>query len=502
MFDTLPGRAIRLRHPEIVAGRYSIKLILMVLIFATIPVATHLFDNLFTPDESVLLVYPEQILSGRWPNRDFFMPYGPGQFWLLAGVYKIFGVSLVAERLVGWILHIAIALGVVRIAMRRGRFVAGTAGCASAFILAFLGLPAFAWLGALSLTIWSIAIMVGTKTRGTSVVAGLLVGLVFAVRPELGPVAILCQLPLIRRTPSKSFWILGFGLGSIPIVIHLTLAGHEFVKNILFLMREASAGVAVPPHVSPAISAAAFSLMASALALAWRAVRERDPGLLAVTLLSILILPQAFQRTDLTHIVYVGCFIWPMWFAMVFSRSAVARGVVHRYGSGWLRQCFSVAGVVLMSAILMMSAASWRTTFWLKHLDKSLPMHEATAIQDTNDIIAATNQRVRPGSRIFVGAVDMSVLNYSPVYLYFLLPEYRPAGYYLDLFGGYDAVGKKLSKDIQKADALLLSDMPMLQHSLYRNVPRQPSYANDAVARYFCAVGRYGDILLYIRCHT
>ena len=123
-------------------------------------------------------------------------------------------------------------------------------------------------------------------------------------------------------------------------------------------------------------------------------------------------------------------------------------------------------------------------------------------MRETGALIAATNQRVPPGGRIFVGATDMSVLNYSPMYLYFLLPEYHPAGYYLELPGGFDNVGKSLSKDIRGADALLLSDTPMLQRSLYHSGWRGSSEANDAVSRYFCRVGRYGDILLYVRCRT
>jgi hypothetical protein len=495
--------ASRVIHTRRAASRSSIFMILTVLAFATIPVAPYLFDNLWGPDESMLLVYPQRILSGQWPNRDFFNnAYGPGQFWLLAGAYRIFGASVITERLIGWLLHIAIALGVVRITRFRGRFVAGTAGCASAFILAFLNLSAFAWLGALSLAIWSIGIMVGRTTRGTSLVAGVLVAMVFAIRPDLGPAAIICQVPLLWRSQFKFSWLLGFGLGAVPMVIHLTVAGAEFVKNFLFVIRESSTGIAVPPNVPITLRVLELLLVASVLALVWTIVRERDPGLLAVTLLSILLLPQAFQRTDLTHIADAGCFIWPMWFAIVFSRSRLARGVVHRYGVRWLRICFSVAAVVLMGATLTMEVSSWRATFWLNHLDKSVPLREATALQEDKALILAINQRVPPGGRIFVGAVDMNVLNYSPMYLYFLLPEYRPAGYYLELPGGFDGVGKMLATDIRGADALILSDMPDLQHDLYRSGFSGAFDVNEIVRENFCPAGRYGANLLYIRCQT
>lgn len=108
-----------------------------------------------------------------------------------------------------------------------------------------------------------------------------------------------------------------------------------------------------------------------------------------------------------------------------------------------------MAAVILLGATLAMVGSSWRATFWLKHLDKSLPINETIALQETDALVEATNQYVPPGGRIFVGTVDMSVLNYSPMYLYFLLSEYVPSGYYLELPGSFEDSGKALSKAIR-----------------------------------------------------
>ena len=48
-----------------------------------------------------MLAFPEQLLNGRIPHRDFLHLYGPGSLWLLAAVFKVFGTSLTVERLVG-----------------------------------------------------------------------------------------------------------------------------------------------------------------------------------------------------------------------------------------------------------------------------------------------------------------------------------------------------------------------------------------------------------------
>ena len=48
-----------------------------------------------------MLVFPERVLQGDIPNRDFLHLYGPGSLWALAGAFKVFGVSLLTERLFG-----------------------------------------------------------------------------------------------------------------------------------------------------------------------------------------------------------------------------------------------------------------------------------------------------------------------------------------------------------------------------------------------------------------
>src|SRR5438093_13741076 len=49
-------------------------------------------------EEGFMLVFPERLLHGDLPNRDFLHLYGPGRLWALAAVYKVFGTSLTADR--------------------------------------------------------------------------------------------------------------------------------------------------------------------------------------------------------------------------------------------------------------------------------------------------------------------------------------------------------------------------------------------------------------------
>jgi hypothetical protein len=57
----------------------------------------HPFASLF--DEGFQVTGAARILNGAVPYRDFWAPYAPGQYYMLAGLFKLFGTSLPVERL-------------------------------------------------------------------------------------------------------------------------------------------------------------------------------------------------------------------------------------------------------------------------------------------------------------------------------------------------------------------------------------------------------------------
>src|ERR1044072_3058361 len=63
-------------------------------------------------DEGSVLLYPELILKGWLPYRDFETFYGPANPYLLAVVYAIFGPGIVTTRTVGLIFHLLVLGGI------------------------------------------------------------------------------------------------------------------------------------------------------------------------------------------------------------------------------------------------------------------------------------------------------------------------------------------------------------------------------------------------------
>lgn len=66
--------------------------------------------GIFPYDDGVLLYGAERILAGNIPYRDFYLVYTPGNLYLLALVFKIFGPSIMIERILNTIVSLFILI--------------------------------------------------------------------------------------------------------------------------------------------------------------------------------------------------------------------------------------------------------------------------------------------------------------------------------------------------------------------------------------------------------
>jgi len=61
-------------------------------------------------DEATSLYGAVRVMDGELPYRDFWMVYPPGIFYTLAGLFSLFGVSVMVERIFYVVVHLLIAL--------------------------------------------------------------------------------------------------------------------------------------------------------------------------------------------------------------------------------------------------------------------------------------------------------------------------------------------------------------------------------------------------------
>ena len=65
-------------------------------------------------DEGLMLTAAMRVAAGQIPHRDFYANYGPAQFYLLAGLFKLFGETILVERLYDIVLKALVVTAVLR----------------------------------------------------------------------------------------------------------------------------------------------------------------------------------------------------------------------------------------------------------------------------------------------------------------------------------------------------------------------------------------------------
>jgi Dolichyl-phosphate-mannose-protein mannosyltransferase len=78
------------RTPAILGAVFLISFLVLFLGMSRLP-------NIF--DEGIVLTAAMRVASGQLPHRDFYSLYGPAPFYVLAGLFRVFGESLLVERL-------------------------------------------------------------------------------------------------------------------------------------------------------------------------------------------------------------------------------------------------------------------------------------------------------------------------------------------------------------------------------------------------------------------
>jgi hypothetical protein len=501
-------------------------------------------------EEGFMLVFPELVLHGAIPNKDFLHLYGPGSLWFLAAVFKVFGTSLTSERVVGLLQQMSVAFGVFAIARRWGRGLALGCGLIAVLFLVPLGLVALAWVGAVGLGLLALAAGAASRDAGDSIrgrrlalVAGLLMGLALLYRIDLVLAVALSTLALGASSPRmiRQRFGIGFGLGLSPYLIHLATAGPGtvvtgMITDPLFKLRGGRSLPIPPPwsHFNSAIQIVAdliklrwplptlggpaqltvwfFLLLLAVIGLTVvgvQAVRRdrsstRPRVLLAAALFSLGIMPQALQRADGTHLAWVSCA------AIAFVPLAAVEFL------GWRRPEWASArrlGIAVVGGLLLVlllaipdntfrgyanyTAQTFglhRGAYTMSHRGRIFYYGRADDARAANQLMAAVERVSKPGDRLFVGPQDLRKTPESDAYFYYLLPQLKPATYYIEMDPGVaNADDSGLAGEIHRSDVLILSSSwnywkePNSSRKFGSDTP------NKVVRAEFCRVGKFGS---------
>ena len=268
-------------------------------------------------DEGSLLVYPELIIKGQLPYRDFETFYGPGNFWVLSVAYALFGTDMVVERAVGLTYRLLILLSIFGIAQRWDAVTAVGTMALMGMLLAFTGLFAGPWIAGVAFTLCSLWLIAKIESHWRCFAGGMFAGMAILCRADLGPAVVVSALPLFlsMERKGKYRYLAGVVLTLLPLGWLMVVIGPGQLAHSLFLFPVFHLN---PARRLPILSAEGYlvyllclHLLVSALNIAAGIVAvRREPAetrsrlLLGVALLGLGLTHYALQRFDINHMLF------------------------------------------------------------------------------------------------------------------------------------------------------------------------------------------------------
>jgi hypothetical protein len=406
-------------------------------------------------DEGVLLTNANELLWGKLPYRDFYSNYPPGIFVLLAAAFKLCGPSVAVERVLGFVLHLAVALGAGRAAGRLvgERFSWMVAGLCLLWLFP-VGVVAYAWLMALSLALLACELWARAQARGRPAgyfLAGAALGVLSWFRHDLfiyftlalGATAALWVGNALRRRQraplnAVSWTLLGaLALASVMWVPVFAWAGFERVVGDLYLdqVRHTMPARVLPfpallrlgevgwsPAPLPAFLRTQFAaavvltlagplLAVAAFFLPRRAGLTHRSHVIWLAALTLAVVPQMLGRTDVYHAVFT---LTP---ALVASWLWIRGGAERRW-----RASVAWPSAVLGAALLYLPGQPWFADdepAWENPAELAraarTPLNAGRA-----EALAFIRKYTRPGEPICVGLKDHRWTHSNDMDLYFL----------------------------------------------------------------------------------
>ena len=467
----------------------------------------------FEMDEGAVNAYAVRILDGAVPHRDFLTFYGPGNLWLVAGAFAIFGESVGVERAVGAAYRVLIVLALFAIGRRLGGLPAAiAAGLGAATIMAEAVVWAYATYGAIAFGLVGLALLSETATRVPSrgvgiavAAAGVAAGFAVLIRFDVGPAVVLSSLPILALASrwTRVHFAAGFLAAMAVFAVHLIVVGPERVSRVVtdilaagpgrYLQRqtiwEGTGSLLAVANLSTA------ALLVVGAFLTWRWRTELAPRIaLAVGLFNLGLLPLTISRMDPLHVRPYA--IVPLSLLPGLELLAVSKLGRRRR----LALTFAVAAAVVWGALHY-------GDYSVDHFRKVRDVKSGyRGFYDDDSfgaklVVEHAKQVTRPGESLFVGPEDLRRTNYGPTYMYFLLRELEPASFYMEMnpqTANRESSG--LADELRETDWLILSsewdnwDEPNESSEYGSPIP------NQVVDDLFCMRFEAPQYRLYERC--
>ena len=514
-------------------------------------------------EEGFMLVFPERVIAGAVANVDFLHLYGPGSLHVLSVWFRAFGTTLTSERTFGLLQHLLVVFGLLILTRPWGRKLSTLVALVSiVFVFTPIGLQALAWSGGVGIALWSVIFGIRGWHRQqrqldatwTWTIAGMLAGLALTFRPDLVLALVLVFGWVLRRQTKALLLRFAFGavVGLTSVWVHFWQAGPSaFVRGVLLdpvvhlrpgrelprppswsylqgalqVISEKFAPWWGVPHLSaPQQLFLWFFLLpviAVALAVLARQLRRRSTSptssqrattLFAASLFSIGLLPQALQRPDSAHLLWVSCISWPLLIVALADLIRLRAPRVHPVPRTTVALAATIALIAIVAPFYTLRTYTdlvWRSLTGKTEVLQVTRGERFFYLGDTRPYLAATevvaelDALSKPGERLLVGPVDLRNTSYSDAFFYHLFPDLTPATFFIEMDPGLaDIEGSRLADDVASADWLILTRFWSGWIEPNASTVFGPDAPNRIVEENFCLQNSYQHDLvrLYRKC--
>jgi hypothetical protein len=427
---------------------------LAIALFLTLVVLRFLVAPLDRYDEGVVLTKAMLLLAGKVPFRDYWATYGPLDTMMLAGAFKVFGVSVVVERLMGALTVVAfgaIALRLLTVIGLRGGMRLLLTGLIAMVPVA---VPAFntAFLANLFGLLAVLGFLQGSRRPAIRwpLLGGAMLGLASFARPEYAAAVGIGLLAgygvLAWRSPAG-------GLRSLAIFV----ASGALVATVLWLPTVLIAGIrpvwldlviysvqlypkarSIPFGQGPEGAIVILFSLAFGAVWSWaiaRAVRQRRDTVELARIVGLLLAGMAVFTWVRTRADGIHAFdAWPLTallLAVLLQSRPRARG-------GALEAAAGMAGILLLSA----GAGGLAFRDWIQPHDNANLARTGIAGQrawlptaQLATLLQSIDASVPPGEPIWVGLQRNDLITFNDTMLYFL-SNHPPGTVYYEALPG------------------------------------------------------------------
>lgn len=465
-------------------------------------------------DEGILLTYPDLMLRGYTPYVDFATGYTPGGYYLLAGIYGVFGETVSVERATGVVYWFLALAAIFLIGMRVSR---ATAILSSLTALAYVSLfdapaalPHFPAYATMLFAIFLVAMSWDEGTRAPNLFAffgGTLAGASIWFKQDIGVVASIAAVAGLAGLDLARLrhFLLGFTIPVLGLLVFVISIGTTvFIDNVFVGAMHVAPGVVLPitPNMSVIVTFFCTCVAIGAAYLAYlKRVPQHEQSLTrSIAVMSTGLSLAALHRFGPHDVSYLGVPIVSL--TLVSTHIVIRAYLTPDYWRTLLATYFGLGLVPVLIGHLAWEDSSGVRISEVFSANRVVPWPLFTADGTApQPILDGINASSKAGEKLFVGPRDLRFTVQNDAVLYYLLPKLRPASRYIEMSAGRaNRFDSGLAEELTKADWVILTSE--FDNHVEPNASRIPGSEkpNDVIRSHFCLRSRYGSWQLLQHC--